>query len=263
MEKKLSENLRIIAFSDPHGNLPEIKSGFDLMLIGGDISPAHDHFHLYQIDWFEKNFIPWVNSLPFNDEDSKVVMIWGNHDYIGEYTNRVWMKKMSKLTDKHLVILDHDEYDFVYKTENGNETLKIFGTPYCTRFGMWAFMKGEEELDRVYSQIPEDIDILLSHDSPKMEKLASITQGMFQTDDVGNEILEKHILRIKPKMLFTGHFHSGNHFFHKKDGIYMGNVSYVDEGYAPTNGILKIYFDRERKEVTAFTRVGVKERLFS
>ena len=37
--------IKIIAFSDPHGQLPIITEPFDLMLIGGDVCPAHDHYN--------------------------------------------------------------------------------------------------------------------------------------------------------------------------------------------------------------------------
>ena len=38
----------IVASSDFHGWLPEITRPFDLMLLAGDLEPAHDHYYEYQ-----------------------------------------------------------------------------------------------------------------------------------------------------------------------------------------------------------------------
>jgi len=38
-------------------------------------------------------------------------------------------------------------------------------------------------------------------------------------------------LRVHPKLFVCGHFHSGNHELQNVDGIYMANVSYIDESY--------------------------------
>ena len=70
---------KTIVFSDPHGNLPVINEEFDLMLIGGDICPAHDHYNYYQRMWLATDFVNWVNNLPFKDKASKVVFIGGHH----------------------------------------------------------------------------------------------------------------------------------------------------------------------------------------
>lgn len=71
--------IKVIAFSDPHGQLPLITEPFDLMLIGGDICPAHDHFNWYQREWLSTTFVEWVLGLPFKDKSSRVVFIGGNH----------------------------------------------------------------------------------------------------------------------------------------------------------------------------------------
>ena len=69
----------IVASSDFHGWLPEITRPFDLMLLAGDLEPAHDHYYEYQREWYINTFVPWVLSLPFKNDQSKVVFIAGNH----------------------------------------------------------------------------------------------------------------------------------------------------------------------------------------
>lgn len=48
--------MKVIAFSDPHGILPEIKTAFDLMFICGDICPVDNHYRDWQREWMENHF---------------------------------------------------------------------------------------------------------------------------------------------------------------------------------------------------------------
>ena len=127
--------IKTIVFSDPHGDLPLIREEFDLMLIGGDICPAHDHYNWYQREWLSTVFCEWVMSLPFANKDSKVVFIGGNHDcYLCEEPNPNRGDYSSIYTDiirpcgGRLVYLEDDEYIFEKETEDGKiESLKIYG----------------------------------------------------------------------------------------------------------------------------------------
>ena len=40
--------IKIQVTSDLHGYLPEITKEFDLLLICGDVCPAHDHYYAFQ-----------------------------------------------------------------------------------------------------------------------------------------------------------------------------------------------------------------------
>ena len=46
----------------------------------------------------------------------------------------------------------------------------------------------------------------------------------------------------KPKYVFCGHIHSGNHNMQEINGTFFANVSYVDESYSPTNNIFSFDF---------------------
>ena len=169
MENK--DFLNIFIFSDPHGGLPKIESPFDLLLIGGDVSPAHDHYYSFQKEWFMTDFADWINSLPFNPDPlfepfSKVVMIGGNHDCFLERITKHEIAEFNKKTGNRVVILKNEEYDWEYIDDNGINSLKIFGTPYCKIFGNWSFMVNNDKLKEKYSKMPYNCDILLSHDAP-------------------------------------------------------------------------------------------------
>lgn len=244
--------MKFLAVSDLHGYLPEITEGFDLLMIPGDVCPDMYGIEYSQMDWFEDNFIPWVNSLPFNNVWSKVILVPGNHDKIfNGGVSSVQIMEWELKTGGHLKVLIHNIYDFEYPVEDGVDSITIFGTPYCKMFGNWAFMVDDDVLERKYSQIPEGIDILLSHDSPNIEKIGAVLDenSRFYNPLAGNAILADHIWRIKPKIFHSGHMHSGNHNFILKGGVWMANVSYVDEDITPTNKILSYEFDAIVKNV--------------
>ena len=247
--------MRILATSDTHGYFPDVKlslpegeTGFDLLLLGGDVCPAHDHYYAYQKGWLMTEFVAWIKSLPYNNVWSKVVMIPGNHDFALERMSHAELTELEHACDGRLKILRHDIYEFEFPVSDGIDSLTIFGTPYCSIFGNWAFMVSDETLDKKFSQIPEGVDILLSHDSPNVNKLGAILEGPWKNDNTGNKVLAKHIERIKPNVFVSGHFHSGNHNFENINGTWMGNVSYVNEQYTPANlPIIIPYNEEDRK----------------
>ena len=240
--------------SDLHGNLPVITERFDLFLICGDIVPAHDHYYSFQKEWMENEFVEWVNCLPFKSTGSKVVITPGNHDLVLERWDDNDYIYMNKLTNGRLIILRNKEYVFEYEDYEAEITtlpsaynlvpitkqLKIFGTPYCQIFGNWAFMRTDSKLKEKFNEIPEGIDILISHSAPKIEKYGVIQQGYYNKN-AGCPILAEAIKEKKPKYVFCGHIHSGDHNLKNIDGISIANVSYVDEAYNPTNNVLKLY----------------------
>jgi hypothetical protein len=58
--------------------------------------------------------------------------------------------------------------DIIY-LEDSSVTIdgvKIYGSPHQPPFHDWAFNRTEPERIEIYKQIPEDIDILLTHGPP-------------------------------------------------------------------------------------------------
>lgn len=235
--------IKIIAFSDPHGQLPVITEQFDLMLIGGDICPAHDHYDWYQREWLSTTFAKWVIDLPFADEDSKVIFIGGNHDcYLCNEPNPNRGDYSSIYTDilkpcgGRLVYLEDDEYIFSKETEDGKfETLKIYGTPWCKTFGNWWFMRSDEKLVQYYDNIPEGLDILLTHDAPDIQGHGKILLGRWAGENAGNKPLANAIRKKEPKLVLSGHIHSASHKLTKvyKKDTYIRSISLLDEEYYP------------------------------
>lgn len=215
--------MKITAVSDLHGNLIDIEE-CTVLLICGDISPLNiQKDYIQMTKWFFNEFYNWINNLPCD----YVILIPGNHDF--------WFEKFIKdgtmyLWDK-LSILINDTAEIFY----GIKHIKIFGTPYCKDFGNWPFMPGNNKLPELYDKIPEDVDILICHDSPSIGYVGNIMEKANKTYPngipAGNKYLADAIFDKRPKYVLSGHIHSGDHELKDYDGIKCANVSILDEDY--------------------------------
>ncbi len=245
MEKE--NRLKVLVSSDFHGYLPNVgEEPFDFFFICGDICPVVNHSWYFQDEWMKNEFVEWVKGLPYRDEYSKVVMTWGNHDFIG---HNIIGKEIEDLCDGRLIILKNETCHIPYKCGDGEKTINIFGTPWCKIFFNWAFMADNEKLDQYYSECPEGVDVFLSHDSPTLNGLGTITQGRHSGTEAGNKVLDRYIEEKKPKYFFSGHIHSGNHTLEKIGETWLANVCLVDENYNPRPYVLGIELDRETFEL--------------
>ena len=222
--------IKVCAFSDGHGILPKIEEEFDLMLIGGDnVNLYCQSSKSFTKEWYLKNFVEWVNTLPMNIY-SKILVISGNHEIGMQMLSNNELKSLWDeiyyLTNGHVVYLQNELYEYC----KSGECLKIFGTPYCKQFGNWAYMEDQETLRNLYSKIPENIDILLSHDAPY--GCSDMCFGWFRKPEhIGNIALRNAILDKNPKFCIHGHLHSANHECEMLYDTKVYCVSLVDESY--------------------------------
>lgn len=220
----------VCALSDLHGILPVIDREFDLMLLAGDLVDLYYQKDKYAtIEWFTSTFVDWINELPFKDENSKVLWVAGNHEVgwenLGFDGRRSIAEDITNATNGRCIYLEDELYDF-----NG---IKVYGTPWCKIFCKWAFMKNNEALNKVYSQIPENVDILLTHDAPYgTSDLCYGWKDWGRTPvHIGNEPLRDIILEKNPIFNLHGHLHSANHEEEILGHTSVYNVSLVDESY--------------------------------
>lgn len=231
--------MKVIAIADLHGELINIEDSFDLLLICGDVCPNFSWDTvtdtIAQECWLKSKFTEWVNSLNFNNESSKVVFIAGNHDFVLDknFSNKSVVKGIRKyFEDKcggRIIYLDNEEYDFKYTEGEKDYSIKIYGTPYCKVFGNWAFMR--ESISHYYRGIPDNLDILISHDAPKVGDYGLISQGRQAGINAGNPKLAEYIAKKKPKLALHGHIHSSSHKLEDIDDTIYGCVSVNDEYY--------------------------------
>ena len=211
--------------SDLHGYLPEIDK-CDLVLICGDIvSLRSQRYPKSCKKWYTGVFQPWIDSLPCD----KVLFIPGNHEVGVEGHDDEYKKLFGPY--KKATILIHEPYE--YLSDDGT-FYKIFGTPYCKVFGNWAYMRPNSDLKEKFSEIPEGLDILLTHDvaygyaDQSLQDIGYGTDTHFGTVELRDAILEK-----KPKYHFSGHIHTADHNLVMIGDTKHYNVSYLDERYTP------------------------------
>lgn len=216
--------MKITAISDLHGYLPEIET-CDIVCICGDILPLgiDRNFDKSEI-WFKHVFIPWTLQLPCDH----VVFIAGNHDFFFE--------KLTKSIIDSDYIKEHTD-KLIYLCDDLVELkgIKIYGTPWVPVLYNWAFYKSDEELYEKYNEIPDDIDILLTHCPAYNYNLTGVVlqNGNWNyMRELGSfelfRVLEK---RNNIKYHFSGHIHTGNHKLETVGTLQCANVSIKDENY--------------------------------
>ncbi len=225
-----SKKYKIIALSDLHGILPDIEEPFDLMLLAGDLVDLYiQRYILHTTEWYEGAFCDWINTLPFKNENSKVLWIAGNHEAGFEKLRIDGRRELAKIvnekTNGRAIYLEDELYNF-----NG---IAIYGTPWCKIFGNWGFMKAYNDLKEVYDKIPNNVDILLTHDAPYGTSDLCFEWKKWGRElvHIGNEPLRDIILERNPKYNIHGHLHSANHEKELLGETEVYCVSLVDEEY--------------------------------
>jgi Icc-related predicted phosphoesterase len=200
--------------SDLHGSLPEIPD-CNLLLIGGDLCGPSDPNAQY--NWLASTFKWWVEKLV--QRGITVVGVEGNHGILAgrfpQYFNEV--SRMIPWT-----YLEDSATEFKDKI--------IWGTPSSLPFGSgWSFNVPEGDLIRKFQDIPEEVDIIISHGPPY-----GYGDGTFDGQHVGSVALLDVIDRIRPKILCTGHLHFGYGVYNVSDTIVV-NAAHMDDNYRPVN----------------------------
>jgi Icc-related predicted phosphoesterase len=221
--------IKIVAISDPHGNLPEIPD-CDLLLIGGDVTPKwleDGEYHKIRY-WFRNDFADWLGQFDFPK-----VAIGGNHDKVfqdspGLPYDLPWTYLKNKATIVH--------------------GLLIWGSPMSPSFGNWAFMETDAALSKYWDNIPEDVDILMTH-GPAFgigDVTTFYTYG--EPKHVGSATLRNKLVYDKYpqlKLHVSGHIHEayGTYPSQRLDGEYTAiNAAIVNEYYEPAHEPVVLYY---------------------
>jgi len=228
----MKNKLSIVAISDLHGYLPEITEEADIMIIGGDISPLNIQRNKPKTKiWLETTFLEWVNNLPVK----KVFLVAGNHDFALEGLSDTEKYFFEKLFGGKLKYLENETFNHV--DDNGCSWV-IFGTPYCHIFSSgWVFMIPDDNMYFKFLKIPDEVDIIISHDPPYGVGEVDVILEQYNLNEpithIGNKPLAKRLQQIKYKFLCCGHIHSGSHIPYEFNGGKCVNVSIKDEDYQP------------------------------
>ena len=199
--------MKVVLISDTH-NLHEklVLPDGDIIIHSGDVSGNGTFREAL-------NFIQWFAELPYKNK----VFIAGNHDFAFE-------QKMIPISDLPIGTT------YLEDSAVTIDGLTIYGSPYTPEFLNWAFMKKRgAQIREVWDNIPNHVDILVTHGPPLMI-LDQTSQGKHQ----GCEDLLFKVKQVKPKVHVFGHIHEA-YGMDEQFGIRFVNASVLDQRYQMVN----------------------------
>lgn len=200
--------MRIVFLSDTHNQLHHIKvPDGDLLVHCGD---ATNLGTIKEVSQFYYD----LTQLPHKHK----VVIAGNHDFLYErqpaLARSMVPPGVTYLQDEQIVI----------------EGFIIYGSPFTLEFCEWAFNMDRHDGTPAekWAQIPDKVDILVTHGPPK-----GILDRLFY-QRLGDQDLMDRVMKIRPKIHAFGHIHYsyGEKMF---DGIHFVNAASCGEQYRPDN----------------------------
>ena len=145
--------MRILCLSDTHGyheRLP-IDETVDVIVHTGDFSNSYGKNNIYETE----EFLSWFNSLNVKYK----ILVAGNHD--------TYFEELSKKGGINAVkdYLSVDYSNIIYLQDSGISIngINFYGAPWCPIYYDWAFMVDDDYQKMMFSKIPEDTNILLTH----------------------------------------------------------------------------------------------------
>lgn len=206
--------VKIICISDTHNKLGHINvPDGDILIHAGDMTSQGTP---QEIAWFNSE----IGKLPHKHK----IVIAGNHDFGFEQAPdfcRSILTNATLLQDESIVV----------------EGIKIYGSPWQPEFFNWAFnLPRGEPLRQVWSKIPEDTEILITHGPPKfiLDSVGPDKHNPVQVN-VGCEELSKRIEKLsKLKLHVFGHIHK-QHGAIQVNGVTYINAASLDDRYQPAN----------------------------
>jgi len=187
----MENKLNIWHISDTHTfhEMLTVPENIDIAIFSGDCSnPQNTLQNSFEV----LAFLKWFGQLPIKYK----VFVAGNHDVSIErkviFENDFIDNGIIHLWDKEVII----------------EGVKVYGSPYTPSFGFgWAFNKDRSKIHKVWEQIPEDVDIIVTHGPPK-----GILDLSYDRDNklemCGDLALKKRIKQLNPKLVCFGHIHN-------------------------------------------------------
>ena len=176
---------KVVFISDTHNlhakvRIPEC----DILVHSGD---ATGRGTLQEVS----SFLFWLSQQPAKHK----VFVAGNHDHLQERDPGL----------ANMLLSEHPSITYLENSSAEVMGLKFWGSPWTPRFFDWAFNADPDKLIEVWSQIPEGLDILVTHGPPF---------GILDETEEGNLIGCKILLhevqtRVRPKYHVFGHDHEG------------------------------------------------------
>ena len=209
-----------------HGQL-ELPGG-DLLIHAGDLMDSgYGKYAIHDFcDWFE------------GQDYKHKVFIAGNHDRMFE----------NHPLEANTIV---NNYDVIYLQDETTsiDGVKLYGSPWQPEFHSWAFNlpRVSEELEKVWSVIPTDTDILITHGPPQGH--LDVSGPPYNEGNLGCELLRVKVDDIKPKIHIFGHIH-GSYGYKFHNGTHFINASVLDEKYKQVNTPITVDWNPKTNEIT-------------
>ena len=220
---------KIVFISDTHNKhkhltskgMGNILGSGDYLVHAGDCTSMGSKNEITQ-------FLEWFSNTDFKHK----IFIAGNHDFGFE-----------QQTD---IAQEYKDMGVIYLFDNDVtiDGIKFYGSPWQPEFHNWAFnLPRGEELSQKWEQIPNDVDVLITH-GPAYGILDYAPIG----GHVGCEELYRKIVEVKPKIHVCGHIHDG---YGQKTmgGIEFLNASVLNDRYEHAHKPIVVEYDTETKEI--------------
>ena len=182
--------MKVLHISDTHMNHDQlvVPGGIDAVVHSGDASNWKDP---YRNESELRAFIDWFAALPIPTK----VFVPGNHDTSLE------KGLITRATIENLGIR------LLINEETTIEGLRVWGSPFTPRYGDWSYMKDRGTINRIWDNIPEGLDILITH-GPPYGILDATYDHHNKVELVGCSALRKRVARVPPRFMLFGHVHS-------------------------------------------------------
>lgn len=211
MLEKPKKEKTLCVISDTHGAHESLTIPLaDILIFCGD-------FSLFGEANYSESFIKWFSNQPHEYK----IFICGNHDRFAERTKYLFKPLLEEVTDSGVIYLEDSAVTIA--------GIKFYGTPWTSVCTAHAFQAADSNALKAYwDKIPEDTDVLITHNPP---------YAILDRDECGNRFgcdkLRKRISEIPSiKYHLFGHVHSGTEKL-EKNGVTYVNAAVCDEFYTP------------------------------
>lgn len=219
--------MKIIAISDTHNKYDKlIIPECDILISAGDYSFQGT---LEEVTFFHR----WLNLQPAKH----IISVQGNHE-LGVERNFELSKGVAQIECPRVHFIDEGLVEI--------EGLKIWCSAITPTFNDWAWNRNSYEIQKHWDQIPESINILVTHGPPwGILDQTSYANGEIRPEHLGCPRLMERIRIIKPSLHFFGHVHrpGGNQV--RVFGTWFHNCAICDECYVPTNALTIVEFNKD------------------
>ena len=215
--------MKIIAISDQHGNLNQIKDSCGVLVITGDWSPL-----CYQQDYdavlnrSDNEFIPWMKAL----YTYHTIIVTCNHDLSCTYSSLFFKDDIDNLIKRHDMC---DKIHYLCFDSVIIDSKKFYCNPNSDSHSLLAFSNQHNQ----NYEFDDDTDILITHQPPRFGDVRFVRRF---NKEFGSVDLRNDILRSNISLNICSHIHTGDHetthiVLNNGKSAIIKNVSILDEDY--------------------------------